>query len=369
MPDECLARALLPWSLASSGLDHVVEIERSACAPFFNALVMLLGVFLLTHSDDQSWRLADSRKNATILFALCLLCGSAVSSAAISGILEATDATLSCTARSLPPLAVGVALGLRASQKPWTTFLLLGLCVGSLAAFYVFTVVRLFLFELLLVGAVGGAYLGLRLKAYVVPATTSLLAAFLFTLGFTYLLLVPSDGRYARWLTRLRSKRNGFGIDLPTSSASSSGSPISSLASELQNSAPEQFAEDLFADSSDGLFASLKPDRPLDEALLDALQDKYTMVPLIVAVLFVASREQLQKLSATGAEISGETWERARKLSTSAMPRSRRMATGNSRLQQLKDWWSPPKSKSPLQRLKDWWSPSEPSKSWSGSLV
>ena len=122
MPDECLARALLPWSLASSCLDHVVEIERSACAPFFNALVMLLGVFLLTHSDDQSWRLADSRKNATILFALCLLCGSAVSSAAISGILEATDATLSCTARSLPPLAVGVALGLRASQKPWTTW-------------------------------------------------------------------------------------------------------------------------------------------------------------------------------------------------------------------------------------------------------
>lgn len=363
MPDECLARALLPWSLASSGLDHVVEIERSACGPFFNALMMLLGVLLLTHSDDQS-----SRKNATILFALCLLCGSAVSSAAISGILEATDATLSCTARSLPPLAVGVALGLRASQKPWTTFLLLGLCVGSLAAFYVFTVVRLFLFELLLVGAVGGAYLGLRLKAYVVPATTSLLAAFLFTLGFTYLFLVPASAHYARWLTRLRSKRNGFGIDLPTSSASSSGSPISSLASGLQNSAPEQFAEDLFADSSDGLFASLKPDRPLDEALLDALQDKYTMVPLIVAVLFVASREQLQKLSATGAEISGETWETARKLLTSAMPRSRGMATGKSRLQQLKDWWSPPKSKSPLQRLKDWWSPSEPSKS-SGSLV
>ena len=50
-------------------------------------MMMLLGVLLLTHSDDHQ----SSRKNATTLFALCLLCGSAVSSAAISGILEARD--------------------------------------------------------------------------------------------------------------------------------------------------------------------------------------------------------------------------------------------------------------------------------------
>ncbi|EOD16678.1 hypothetical protein EMIHUDRAFT_118886 [Emiliania huxleyi CCMP1516] len=275
---DCLLDRFLPWSAAQSGLELSEDFAypNSFGAVLFDLLMMSVGLLFLVHGDEL---------NATILFTIGFVCGSAITSAAISGILEAFDARLDCTLQALPPLVVGVACGLRVRTSPWAAFFLLGLCVGGVAGFYVYTIIKLFLLELLLVGAVGGGVLGLYLRAKIIPAATALLGAFFFTLGFTYLALVPADSRYARWLT------------------------------------PES-----------------------------AQFDQFTIVPLLVAALLVASRELLRKLwakaspavSSAYGKVCGKVCGQKKEEGVLSKIGSRVMGKEKSRLQKLQEWWSPP---------------------------
>ena len=127
---------------------------------------------------------------------------------------------------------------------------------------------------------------GLCVRAKIIPAATALLGAFFFTLGFTYLALVPADSRYARWLT------------------------------------PES-----------------------------AQFDQFTIVPLLVAALLVASRELLRKLwakaspaiSSAYGKVCGKVCGQKKEEGVLSKIGSRVMGKEKSRLQKLQEWWSPPK--------------------------
>ena len=242
---DCLLDRFLPWSAAQSGLELSEDFAypNSFGAVLFDLLMMSVGLLFLVHGDEL---------NATILFTIGFVCGSAITSAAISGILEAFDARLDCTLQALPPLVVGVACGLRVRTSPWTTFFLLGLCVGGVAGFYVYTMIKLFLLELLLVGAVGGGVLGLYLRAKIIPESA-------------------------------------------------------------------QF-------------------------------DQFTIVPLLVAALLVASRELLRKLwakaspavSSAYGKVCGKVCGQKKEEGVLSKIGSRVMGKEKSRLQKLQEWWSPP---------------------------
>ena len=193
MGGECLLDRFLPWSAAQRGLQLSREFEHpvTVWAVLFDVLAILLGLLLLIHGG---------KLNATILFVIGFVCAAAICSAATSAVLGALS-TSSCLLLGWLPLVVGLVCGLTVRDSPKTTFFLLGACVGGAIGYYIYSVVHLFLLYLLLIPAVAGGCLGLWWQARILTAATTIIGAFFFMLGTTYLVLVPIDARYARWLT------------------------------------------------------------------------------------------------------------------------------------------------------------------------
>ena len=194
MGGECLLDRFLPWSAAQEGLQLSTAFEHpvTVWAVLFDVLAMLLGLLLLVHGGKLT---------ATVLFVIGFVSTAAIASAATSAILGALLHMSSCLLLSGLPLAAGLAGGLAVRQSPRTTFFVLGACVGGVLGLYVYSVIHLFLLYLLLIPAVAGGCLGLYWQSKILTAATAIVGAFSFMLGFTYLVLVPFDPRYARWLT------------------------------------------------------------------------------------------------------------------------------------------------------------------------
>jgi hypothetical protein len=54
--------------------------------------------------------------------------------------------------------------------------------------------------------------LGLWWQSRILTAATAIVGSFVFMLGFTYLLLVPIDARFARWLTPEHAQLDRFTV-------------------------------------------------------------------------------------------------------------------------------------------------------------
>ena len=193
MSDGCLLDRFLPWSAAQSALalSHTFELPTSPWAILFDVVAMVSGLLLLIHG---------SKLNATVLFVIGFVCAAAILSAATSGLLQALG-WQSCLILTAVPLAGGTVCGLAVRSSPKGTFFLLGFCVGGVLGYYVYSVIHVLLLELLLFPALVCGCLSVCLESKILEAATAIVGAFIFMLGFTYLVLGRIDSRFARWLT------------------------------------------------------------------------------------------------------------------------------------------------------------------------
>ena len=189
----CLLERFLPWSAAQEALalNNALQEQRSLWAVLLDLLAMALGLVLLVHGG---------RLNATVLFVVGFVCASAICFTLTYAALQALGWT-SCLLLSGLPLAAGVACGLVVRGSPTTTFAVLGVCAGGVLGYCVYSVVHVFLLELLLISAVLAGIASVALKGQILTAATAVIGAFSFMLGFTYLVLAPIDAKFVRWLT------------------------------------------------------------------------------------------------------------------------------------------------------------------------
>ena len=189
----CLLERFLPWSAAQEALalNNALQEQRTLWAVLLDLLAMALGLVLLVHGG---------RLNATVLFVVGFVCASAICFTLTYAALQALGWT-SCLLLSGLPLAAGVACGLVVRGSPTTTFAVLGFCAGGVLGYCVYSVVHVFLLELLLISAVLAGIASVALKGQILTAATAVIGAFSFMLGFTYLVLAPIDAKFVRWLT------------------------------------------------------------------------------------------------------------------------------------------------------------------------
>jgi hypothetical protein len=189
----CLLDRFLPWSAAQQALalTATLELELTFWAVLLDVLAMMLGLLLLVHGG---------RLNATVLFVVGFVCGAAICSPLTYAALSALGWS-SCLLLSALPLAAGLACGLAVRRSPNATFGVLGVCVGGVLGYCVYSLIHVFLLELLLIPAAVGGLAAVALKGRILTAATAVVGAFSFMLGFTYLVLAQIDARFARWLT------------------------------------------------------------------------------------------------------------------------------------------------------------------------
>ncbi len=198
----CILDRFLPWSAAQEALALTadLQLELTLWAVMLDVLAMALGLVLLVHGG---------RLNATVLFVVGWVCGSAICFALTSAALQLLGWS-SCLLLSGLPLLAGVACGVAVRRSPNATFAVLGVCVGGVLGYCVYSVVHVFLIELLLIPACIAGCASVALKGRILTAATAIVGAFSFMLGFTYLVLAQIDARFARWLTPESAKLDRF---------------------------------------------------------------------------------------------------------------------------------------------------------------
>lgn len=200
----CILDRFLPWSAAQQALELTGTLEKdlSVWAVLLDLMSMALGLVLLVHGG---------RLNATVLFVMGFVCASAICSTLTYAVLQAFGWS-SCMLQSGLPLAAGLVCGLAVRRSPNTTFAVLGICVGGVLGYCVYSLVHVFLLELLLIPAAVAGCASVALKGRILTAATAILGAFSFMLGFTYLVLGQVDARFARWLTPEAAQLDRFTI-------------------------------------------------------------------------------------------------------------------------------------------------------------